>query len=79
MQVGKTAEMYPELNYFSLQFLTSPFFKKRFYLFTFERGREGEREGEKYPCGVASRMAPTGDLAQNPDMCPRSGIKPATL
>ena len=43
----------------------------RFYLFTFrERGREGEREGEKLQCVVASHMAPTGALAHNPDMCP---------
>ena len=43
----------------------------RFYLFTFrERGREGEREGEKYQCVVASSMPPTGDLACNPGMCP---------
>ena len=35
-----------------------------------ERGREGEREGEKYQCVVASRTPPTGDLACNPGMCP---------
>ena len=35
-----------------------------------ERGREGEREGEKQPCVVASHTPPTGDLAQNPGMCP---------
>ena len=41
-----------------------------FYLFIFrERGREGEREGEKYQCVVASHVAPTGDLAHNLDMC----------
>ena len=47
-------------------------FKKYFiYLFIFrEGGREGEREGEKYQCVVASHMAPTGDLACNPNMCP---------
>ena len=43
----------------------------RFYLFIFrERGREGEREGEKHQCVVASRAPPTGDLAHNPGMCP---------
>ena len=48
------------------------FFKKYFiYLFNFrERGREGEREGEKLQCVVASYMAPTEDLARNPGMCP---------
>ena len=44
---------------------------KRFYLFIFrQRGREGEREGEKYQCVVASYVAPSGDLAHNPGMCP---------
>ena len=47
------------------------FFKKRFYLFIFrERGKEGEREGEKHQCVVASLASPTGDLARNPGMCP---------
>ena len=46
-------------------------FFKRFYLFIFrERGREGDREGEKHQCVVATHMAPTGDLACNPGMCP---------
>ena len=46
-----------------------PFFK-RFYLFNFrERGREGEREGEKYHCVVSSHVPPTGDLAHNLGMC----------
>ena len=41
------------------------------FLFVFrERGREGEREGEKHQCVVVSRMPPTGDLARNPGMCP---------
>ena len=44
---------------------------KRFYLFIFrERGREGEREGEKHQCVVASWAPPTGALACNPGMCP---------
>ena len=43
----------------------------RFYLSIFtERGREGEREGEKYQCVVASHVPPTGDLAHNPGMWP---------
>ena len=49
-------------------FLHSFFFK---ILFLFrERGREGEREGEKHQCVLASLMPPTGDLACNPGMCP---------
>ena len=41
----------------------------RFYLFL-ERGREGEREGEKHHCVVASHTPPIGDLALNSGMCP---------
>ena len=45
--------------------------KNPFYLFIFrERGREGEREGEKHQSVVASHRPPTGDLAHNPGMCP---------
>ena len=33
-------------------------------------GREGEREGEKHQCVVASHAPPTGVLAHKPDMCP---------
>ena len=40
---------------------------------------EGEREGEKHQCVVASHVPPTGDLAYNLGMCPRMGIKPAIL
>ena len=44
---------------------------KRFYLFIFrERGTEGEREGEKHQCVVASRLPPAEDLVRNPGMCP---------
>ena len=40
-------------------------------LFMFkERGREGEREGVKHQCVVASCVPPTGDLACNPGTCP---------
>ena len=45
------------------------YFKDFIYLFL-ERGREEEREGEEYQGVVASHMAPTGDLAHNPGMCP---------
>ena len=44
---------------------------KRFYLFIFtEREREGERQGGKHQCVVASHMPSTGDLAHSPSMCP---------
>ena len=46
-------------------------FSSRFHLLIFrERGREGERDGEKHQCVVAFRAPPTGDLAHNPGMCP---------
>ena len=48
------------------------YFFKRSYLFIIsrEREREGERQGEKHQCVVASCAPPTGDLAHNPGMCP---------
>ena len=43
----------------------------RFDLFIFrKRGREGEREGKKHHCVIASHVPPTGELAHNPGMCP---------
>ena len=40
-------------------------------LFIFrERGREGEREGKKHQCVVASCAPSTGDQACNTGMCP---------
>ena len=44
-------------------------FIKVFFIFI-ERGREREKEGDKHQCVVESHMAPTGDLDDNPDMCP---------
>ena len=51
---------------------TNSFFKGFFIYFYFqrERGREGERDGEKHQCVVASHSHPAGDLASNPGMCP---------
>ena len=43
---------------------------QRFYLFYFQRKVGREKEREKYQCVVASQVAPTGDLACNPDMFP---------
>ena len=41
-----------------------------FFKFIFRhRVREGEREGEKHQCVVASGVSPTGDLAHYPGMC----------
>ena len=42
----------------------------RFYLFIFrERGKEGEREGKKHQCVVASCTSPTGILVCSTGMC----------
>ena len=51
------------------KFNVNSFFKDFIYVFL-ERGREGEREGEKHQRMVASRAPPTGDLALNPGICP---------
>ena len=50
---------------YSLIFLKTLFI----YLFR-EKGKEGEREGEKHQCVIAPHVSPTGDLARNPGMCP---------
>ena len=50
--------------WFSFSFI---FFKDFIYLFL-ERGKEGEREGEKHQCVVAS--APNQALTHNSGMCP---------
>ena len=46
------------------------FLFKGFICLFLERGREGEREGEKHQCVVASHVAPTGDQARTPGICP---------
>ena len=45
------------------------FFLKKRFIYR-QMGREGEREGEKHQCVVASLAPPTGDLAHNSGMCP---------
>ena len=60
----------PNIEVLSFKIHTYKTFFKRFYVFILrERGREGEREGEKNQCVVASHVPPTGDLAHNPGMC----------
>ena len=46
------------------------FVKKYFLNLFLERGRQGEREGEKHKYVVACCTPPTGNLAHNPGMCP---------
>ena len=46
------------------------FFFKILFIYFRQRGREGEREGEKHQCVVASSTPPSGDLVSNPGLCP---------
>ena len=46
------------------------FLKNDFICLVLEKGREGEREGEKHQCVVASHVPPAGVLARNSGMCP---------
>ena len=55
---------------------SAAFFLKILFIYLF---LERERTGEKHQCVVASHAPPTGDLAHNPGMCPKVGIKQATL
>ena len=50
--------------------LKFPIKKKILFIYFYREGREGEREGEKHQCVVASHVASTSDLARNPGMCP---------
>ena len=56
-------------------------FRKRFYLFIFrERGREGEREGEKHQSVVCLLLTPNYQgPGPNPRHMPGLGIEPATF
>ena len=51
------------INYFIL-------FLKILFIYFLEKEKEGEREGEKHQCVVASYLNPPGNLAHNPGMCP---------
>ena len=55
-------------------------FLKILFIFR-ERGREGEREGEKHQCVVAFHVPPIGDLAYNPGLSPdwESNLQPFGL
>ena len=44
-------------------------FLKILFIYFRERGREGEREEERYQCVVVFRVHPTRDLACNPGTC----------
>ena len=61
------------LNYVKQAFIPKiqiSFFLKILFIYFQRGGREGEREGEKHQCVVASRAPPTGNLAHNSGICP---------
>ena len=61
--------VYNPANTQDLSHIPPPFFKKKKKTANFrERGREGEREGEKHQL-VACLTPSTGELACNPGMC----------
>ena len=57
------------LEEFTYLFLERGEGKEKVFIFR-ERGRKGEREGEKHHCVLASRTPPPGDQACNPGVCP---------
>ena len=59
-----------KLNNAFLYFLSLRFFFKILRIYFYRGGREGEREGEKHQCVVASHLAPSGDLDCNPGLRP---------
>ena len=82
MSIGHLDVLFGEVSiqvlcpYFKWMFLvlscmSSLFFPLIDFIYLFlERGREGEREGKKHQCVVASRVPSTGELSHNPGMCP---------
>ena len=54
----------------TMPYQTGFFFFKILFNCLFLEGMEGEREGEKHQCMVASHAPPTGDLACHPGMWP---------
>ena len=72
--IWKSGFKLPSCTLCTISYLHSLFFQKWFYLFIYllERGREGETEGEKHQCVVASHAPPPQpeDLPCNPGMCP---------
>ena len=51
---------------------------KKYFVYLLFRERKGGKEGEKHQCVVTSRAPFAGDLAHNPGMRPKLGIKPVT-
>ena len=60
--------MYDQLLQPNNKNINRPVFFKVLFIYFLER-REGEREGEKHQCVIASQVVLTGDRARNPGMC----------
>ena len=58
--------------------LLSLFFFKILFI-SRERGKEGDREGEKHQCVVASHMSHTGEPGLQPRHVPWLGIEPSAF
>ena len=66
-----TSHPFTQWNIITCSQILFYFLKDFIYLFIFrERGRRGEREGEKHQYVVASHVAPTEDLTGNPGVSP---------
>ena len=59
-----------DLNLPYLELSIILFFLKILFIYFRQREKEGEREGGKHQCVVASCVPLTGDLAYNPGKCP---------
>ena len=58
------------LRAFILAYWVFKFLKKMLFILFLDRGREGEKQGERHQWVVTSCQTPAGDLACNPGMCP---------
>ena len=65
--------------YLFIYLFTYFFFLSFLSFLSWQRGREGEREGEKHQSVVASHVPPTGDLDWIPGNVPWLGIELVTL
>ena len=70
MTIGMVEEIKSVENLNSINIFYLNFFLKILFVYFRQSGREGEREGERHQCVVASHAPSTGDLAYNPGMCP---------
>ena len=70
MTIGMVEEIKSFENLNSINIFYLNFFLKILFVYFRQSGREGEREGERHQCVVASHAPSTGDLACNPGMCP---------